>query len=404
MATDLSQLFQYAPTTAGYMLGQSQAADLARQMYEQQQIQAQTADLQQKTAENAEMFPLKKSNQDLQNQTLSAQLPGIFTKNSQDALNLEKNQATKDSDIEATKATNQGKVDEEVMKRAQQGQQILMTVGTQLSGVPAPLRRQHLDAVIKNMKLNEDSPVIQMLRSVDPQRMPEIAQTLAARAGAQALAMNPAAQASMYGHDVTSAASRYDADQRRGGEVEAAQIRADSLAKARHTQMNANGILQMAVDGKYSFEKALSALTVLGSMTTSDEEKSMIDSAMRTIQTMMNNKAAAGQTGKMTLQPDANGNMQLTPNTIPDPVVPERVGILRQELAKTQQKADNPLQYMSPEERKTDPDGSQARERYLRDLQALQAEIHRVGGGSSPPAKSNQPQTKSGTKYQIISK
>lgn len=325
---DLSALFQYAPTSAGYMLGQTQAADLARQMVEQNQIQANTAETQQRTSQNAELFPLTKQNRDLTNQTLQAQLPGIFTKNAEDALTLERNQATKNSDIEAKNAENQGKVDDATLKRAQQGQQILMTVGNQLYGVAPPLRRAHLESVIKDMKLNEDSPVIKLLRSVDPERMPDVASTLAARAGAQALAMNPAAQAQMYGHDVGAAATRYSADQHRAGEEGAATIRAEAQLAVRNAKISAQGILQNAVNGKYSMDKAVSTLTIMSAMSTNPEEKAEYDEANRVLQTVMNNKS--GNQGKLTLTQDANGRYQLTPNTI-NAITPESVGTTKPE-------------------------------------------------------------------------
>jgi hypothetical protein len=381
--SDLAQLFQYAPSTAGYFVGQNQANTFRQGQLQNDELAQRIALEQAAEARKTELHPLNVQQQSLANQTTEAELPGKQA-NSQ----IKQNEATASNQtlngsIAATNAKNQGAVTEEAVNQTKRASELMLNMGAQLEGVPAPLRGAVFRKMMEMQGMNPNAPHLAALLATDPTHMPEVAQSLAKRLGDQAMTMNPAARSSMYGHEV----SKENENTRAATQVQVANIQTEGRIKA--AEIRAKNLVNGVAAGKFSFEQAISNAYFNSMNATDPQEKAKWDAAIVDLQQMQLNKANATSNGKLGI--DEKGN--LTPRTV-TPVVPknpnaERVGILNQELTKAQQKIANPKQFMSPEELKSDPDASQAKARYQRDVEALNTEIKRLGGTPKPAGASD---------------
>lgn len=312
---DLSQLFQYSPEVAGILLGQQNALDQEKSRLGNtdlaQRIQLEAA----KGQREADLFPLEKENKSLTNQGLAAGLPGIQANSDLAKTNAQKGAATLESDIAAAKAKNQGTIDDEKLTTLKRSVSTLTDLGNQMASVPAPLRRQYLEQAIKTTNMSESSPIVQMLRQMDPNQMPQFASALAKRLGDQALQMSPAARATMYSADKSSAATRYSADVRAGATRYAADKSAERAQISAATKSKAVGAVA-AIQKGMDPSKVLMSAKLEYELTKDPDEKSLWLNVMTFADQAIQRKAQASNAGKPTITQDDSGNAHITPQTI----------------------------------------------------------------------------------------
>lgn len=304
---DLSQLFQYAPTTAGAFLGQQISLDNTKGRLANdtlaQQLQLEAA----KEAREQEMFPLRKSNLDLQNQGLGAELPGKTADSRKKKLDADLAEQTFDSNKQATLSKNATQITKDQYEQAENASKTLMTIGDQLSGMPPMLRKQHLDQVITDMKMNPNSPLVQMMRQMDPNKLPDFTKQLSKRIGDQLLTMNPGARAQMYSADVQASASRYHSDKA----AESAKYVADKNAEAKvmvaNTKAKVLDLEELVLAGKMAPERAAIAAKLQADKATDPEIKEMWQNQASRWERFVYNKAAAGHEGAAQLDTENGG-------------------------------------------------------------------------------------------------
>lgn len=229
---DLSQLFQYAPTTAGYFTGQNQANDFQKGQLFNQELAQRIALEAAKEQREAELFPERKRGLVLQNQGLEAEIPGKQAQSKKLGIDATTAEATQESDIAAKKAKNDKEIADADFEKMKNGQEMLMRMGAQLESVPPMFRKQALADFMQQSGMNPNAKHLQALLAVDPTKMPAMAASLAQRLGDQMMAMNPAARASIQSAQIHANASKYTADKHYASATEAARISSEGRVSA----------------------------------------------------------------------------------------------------------------------------------------------------------------------------
>lgn len=313
--SDLAHLFQNAPGTAGFFVGQNQAQKNLNDILANRKLQEEMQQAALEAQMKQEMHPLKLQNQRLTNSGLEAGLGGILAESDSKRLKANRERETYTSDVAAANAKNQGTVDEESYNQFDRAQKTLMRVGAQLESVPAPMRGQAFRQLLQQSGINPDAKHFQQLANMDPNMLPKYAQALAEKLGQQALTMNPGARATMYSADVGAASRRYAADK----SAAASRYATDERAKTARERLNkttgdAKTFLQNVEAGKITLDKAAAIASINSVMAPTEEEKAIWNQVGAKVEQLLYNKANAGKQGNLQLDPQS-GN--LTPKTIP---------------------------------------------------------------------------------------
>jgi hypothetical protein len=317
---DLTSLFQYAPTMAGMFTGQNQANKRTNDQLTNQNLAQEIQFAAQKHAADLQMNPLKQRNQELVNQGLEAGLGGIRATSEGKALEVKKAQETYDSDVEATKAVNKGKVGDEADKARERATKFLLEAGPQLEAVPAPMRAAAFRQMMEESKMNLKNAQLQQMLAMaqqDPNNFPKAVAQIADRLGQQAMQMNPAARASIENNKRTTStqlqiAREGDATQKEVANIQAASRKANSKNKA-------EDIRTKVMTGELSTDKAIAAAIANEQFAETFEEKMVWRQLANTLSTHIYNKPLGGQQGRMGLGPDGT----LTPRTV-KPLYPDQ--------------------------------------------------------------------------------
>lgn len=167
---DLSALFNYAPTTAGALVGQQQAMDTQSQGLEQQKLQQLIEGMKQDQAQSAAMNPLRV--QELQQKNRGTGLANDLT------------QATQDSTIGATNAGNSLKISSDNVKQAQQAASMFSSWAGILDATPDEpgARPAKMMELLKSANMDPNSPQVAPLLKVFSQtpsaKLPQTLRTI----------------------------------------------------------------------------------------------------------------------------------------------------------------------------------------------------------------------------------
>lgn len=169
---DLSQLFQTSPGAAAFMLGQNNALDQSHKRSQiselEQLIRARTQD----EEFTRQLQPGKLDFQRLNNETLSAQLPGHRALSDSHIADAQYKQATNPDRIAASKAKYQGEVgDEQVNKMARTGKIMSMVGAEDQAASPG-----YALARLKEHGLDMNSTLGKRLASMPPEQIPAFLQ------------------------------------------------------------------------------------------------------------------------------------------------------------------------------------------------------------------------------------
>lgn len=305
---DLSVLNTNAPLLASYFAGQNQGQDVQINQIKQQEL-AQI--IQQRQQEAA--FAAQKQPGDLQHQQLIN--AGLQTANSTNDLKLDTDRQTQPSAIAATNSTNDKTVADNKLAQYQHAEQTLLEAGPVIANTPPALRAQVLRDHLIAAGMNPDAAQFKTVMATDPNQMPGAISSLAKAVGDQRLTLDTHARAEMYG-----------ADQRRAGEVQAANIHAGATRYAADQQlkgkevtaaakMKGNDLLTKLKNGEISFEKAMGGAIANFQTADTEGDRNMWASIGNMIQSAQAAKAQGGHEGETSITPTPGGGAALTPRT-----------------------------------------------------------------------------------------
>lgn len=331
---DLNALLAMNPGAGSFMIGQQNQSDLATALAKQQEIQQLIQARQQQQAFEAQNQPGLFQHQQLVNQGLEQGLPGITADAVIKGQTARKGEATLDSDIEATKATNKGLVNKSNYEQYQRAEQVLLDAGPVLANTPPALRAQALRDHISNAGMNPDAGQFRTIMNMDANQMPGAVNALAQAVGQQRLALDPQAQGTIASANIHASAERDTAKTRAAAEVQSAGIHAEG-AKAAATissdgrmevqrlkieqkLKSASDTLTLVKQGKIPPDRALlMAKSNYPDAATDQERQAWLDVAT-TAENVIKLKAQAAGEGQPGLRTDDKGNVTgLTPKSVP---------------------------------------------------------------------------------------
>jgi hypothetical protein len=414
---DMNALFPYSPELSGYFAGQNQANYFQEGQLKNQELAQKIAQQQAQEARTQELFPIEKRGKELGNKTVEAELTGKEATSSKQALEYQSLKALQPSSIQAGIAKNQELVAGSDAETLAKGQDIMMRFGAQLSTVPVPLRRQALQGMIEQQGLNPKAKHLAALMTADPEQMPFIASSLADQLGSQAMSASSQARSHIAATEISTGGHIEGQRIAAAAHVEGMRLAAAGRVEAAHARMGSGDLLAKLMSGQVPPDRAATAAAINEQLSTDPDAKAFWHEVGRQAEQLMKEKPQAGQQGNLTVDPNTGkltpkevGSVfdqrpapaGATPGGAPAPKNPspnqERVQILQDELVKAQKKLLNPRAHVTEAEAQKDPNLTDARDRFQRDVLALQHEIAQASKEGSVG------QTKSGTKYQVLTK
>lgn len=174
--SDLSDLFQVAPGTAAFGLGQQQSSDLATAAADRQRLQQLIQQIQIKNQFDQQNNPLLLQHQQGLNDTQAAQLPGVQADSSLKVTNANNAAAMAPGVVAAGNAQNAGKVTAAHATALSQVGQMIASMGASLANVPVPARQGALAALAKSSGMADDpagQQILQQFSQVSPDQLPQ---------------------------------------------------------------------------------------------------------------------------------------------------------------------------------------------------------------------------------------
>lgn len=198
--SDLTSLMQHAPGSAAFMMGQNNRQSQQSEALKQQELRQLIAAKLQEMQQSQQMNPLKLDNQRLQNEGLSAELPGRVADSGIKQLSQQFTQATQPGAIESANSKASGAVDKEKYDKVNRFQQWAMEAGASLEQTPPVLRKQALMEKMQTSGINPENPMSQNLLkelgNKDPKEWPSYFMKLSDKLGQMTAQQNPAYRSS----------------------------------------------------------------------------------------------------------------------------------------------------------------------------------------------------------------
>jgi hypothetical protein len=269
---DLSDMFKVAPVTAAGFTGANQALDQRNKQVENARLAQVLADLQQKHSQNEQTFPVELLGKQLGNQRTQAEIPGIQARGLQDQLTAQKSQQTFTSDVAATNSDNQNKVGKNQSAQYERYMSDLTQFGSVLEKVPVPMRVATLKQMLDGAGYaNMPQQLFQMV-SADPQRMPQALREAASAMGQMKAQQSPAYHQGMDVAELTRKSAERVAAGHDATALAQERMRQEGKANtAKQKQDQAKDIIGQVRAGKMNFEKAATALHILGTLAEGDD-------------------------------------------------------------------------------------------------------------------------------------
>lgn len=316
--SDLAALMGIAPTTAAMFMGENQALARRAKDTEQEKMLGEILQAAEKHRAEQAMAPLKMQYQQLQNEGLSADLPGRRAESTLKELTTQQKQATYDSDVATTLSTNENTQGKHADDKRQRATSFLLEAGPMMNSVPPMMRGQAFRALIEQNKMNASSPMIQQMLAMaekNPEQFPQMITQLADRLGAQATQMNPAARVSRENNASNNAVRVSEGALDRAQQMKIAEMNNSTKERLAAAKDQAKSLSAAILSGKVPPERAAVAAKLQADMAPagSPEKDFWQAQAMQYEQFVYNRAAASGQ-GKPQLSPDGGiENRELKP-------------------------------------------------------------------------------------------
>jgi hypothetical protein len=258
--SDLASLMKYAPGSAALMMGQNNAQSQQSEALKQQELKQLIAAKLQEMQQSQQMNPLKLEHQSLQNQGLSAGLPGIQADSQLKQLSSQFTQATQPGAIDAANSKSINQVDKDKHEMVGRFQNWAIETGTSLEGTPPLLRKQALVERMQAGGINPDNPMaknlITELDRQDPKTWPSYFSTLADKLGAVTAKQNTTYRSATENNVRDNTQRNVDSQRRESTARYVADRSADSRVEAAKLRMSKDSKSVADVAAKMGYEKA----------------------------------------------------------------------------------------------------------------------------------------------------
>lgn len=228
---DLASLMKVAPITGAGFIGAQQSQERLSEALKQQELQQTIAKMQQEREQSSQMNPLLLQKQQLLNQTMQAELPGILEKLKESQLKNKATEGTLDTTIAATNAENNNKMDKEKYDQMGRMSQAFINMAPELEQVPAPARLSYMTGKLKSFGIDPNHPFVQSLTTKlgqNPDAMPDTLYKIGSRMGQVQALQNPAYLSHVEGAKIGADSAQKVANIHAGATLGAARIAADS--------------------------------------------------------------------------------------------------------------------------------------------------------------------------------